>query len=277
MGNCFFSAFVVTCVLVQLIVQAGWREAGIPNYYFGEGRIGTLISLAYLLASGVICFAISAKLLKLKLEPRLWKGTFIGLMALLLFYLIAMTFYWFLGDMRHERHFYYFRHNRAAWWISWVVFILAAFCVIKLWRLMKGVPFAKFWLGFGILIYYTAADDFFKFHERNGRFITKQVLHLPKEHWLSHLNDWLVVSYGVIAIILFLKYRRPLFQLSWMLLSLGIAFLFFVAYLVLDMTHWAAWLEKTFKVGGGVFILIALLAAYWSSSLSRASELAQKK
>ena len=54
---------LATFVFLFVIIRAGLAKAGIPNYYFGEGRIGTLVSLVYLLFSSGICFAICRKLL----------------------------------------------------------------------------------------------------------------------------------------------------------------------------------------------------------------------
>ena len=257
----------INFIALFFMIKKGTALYGIPNYYFGEGRIGTYLSFSYLLFSSGICFAITRKLMIYHAVSIKWRGLFKGFMGLLIFYFVTMMFYWFLGEERHEKDSYYFCHGRAAWYITWVIFILGAILVITLWRQMKVVSFARFWLGFGLLVYYTALDDVFKFHERNGRYVAMKWFGLPREHWLTHdFNDWFIVSYGVIAAALFLIYRKYLMSLPWMIWGLIVAFVCFVGTVIWDMTHWAAWFEETLKLSGGVFILIALLGAYWSES-----------
>lgn len=259
----------INFIVLFVMIKQGTALYAVPNHYFGEGRIGTFLSLSYLLLGSAVCFAISRKLMSQSAIPSKWRGFFNGLMGLLVFYLVAMIFYWILGEQRHEKNFYYFRHGRAAWYVTWVVFILGVVLVIMLWRWMRSAKFARFWLGFGLLVYYTALDDMFKFHERNARYVAMEWLNLPREHWLTHdLNDWFIVSYGVIAMVLFLVYRKFLMQLPWLIWSLIAALICFVGTVIWDMTHWAAWVEETLKLSGGVLILIALLGAYWSKTLS---------
>jgi hypothetical protein len=262
MGILMLMILSFTAAILFYLYQKG-LALGAPAYYLGEeGQAGTFLSTAYLLIGSGICLAISWHLVKVIGQENKFRKLFIGLASALVVYAGLLLFYWFLGEQRHGRHFYYFRYGRAAWWISWVAFVGIGGLTVVLWRSFPKGYAARFWLLFGLLFYYTGLDELFKFHERNGNVIARGWLKLSKEHPLyNDMNDVFIVLYGVIAAGLCFTYRKHLLRLRGMMIAMVFAFLSYASTVMWDVMHWGDGWEEALKVVAEAWILVALLAA----------------
>jgi hypothetical protein len=230
------------------------------NGAFLEGAAGTYLSVAYLSANALSCVVLARS--AARADGRAWRWTFALLLGTMALVIAASAVLFVLGDVWHDRHMLLFHKTslgrkltRLLWAVALAGIVLGCTCP-------RG-SFARFWVWLGTLLYYLSLDDLLGIHEDVAEHITRRWWGLPKNsYWVEHLNDWLVVSYGLGAIGLFLAYRRNFLRLPWTLWTLGVALLAFIGSTICDFLHTARWIEETQKALAGALILAALGTAW---------------
>jgi hypothetical protein len=89
-------------------------------------------------------------------------------------------------------------------------------------------------------------------------------------HWLTdHLDDAIVVFYGLVASAWTYYHRDALLRLRWTALGLAIAFVGFGAMSVLDVLGGFPTAEESLKLIAEAMIVTAIFAAYRDPALAR--------
>lgn len=256
-------AWLYPVVILGSVAGLAWllstRDRWEWNRIFSEGKPGTYLSVAYLAVNGLVCLFIGWGLARRDGSAPgacRWLAVFMAGIATVVAGSIVL---FVLGDVWHDRRHYYFNDRRLGdefhRSIAGLVVLGGAVC----WSL-RSIRFTRFWLLFGSLLCWMALDDLLMFHEDFSDWLTKKVLGLPSEHLLTvHLNDVIVLLYGLLALWLAWGFRTQLVKLRWMILTMLPGVLCFAGTVVADFRHWGQWQEESLKVMAEAFILGSLL------------------
>ncbi len=118
-----------------------------------------------------------------------------------------------------------------------------------------------FWVVFGLMFLWTAADDQLRIHESIGHAVS----HLAERESLlySLVENSIVATYGFIAMCYTWQRREQLLRLPWTVYSFAMAFVLFVLMVVMDILTLSQTLEESAKTLATLFILIGCLAAWF--------------
>lgn len=115
------------------------------------------------------------------------------------------------------------------------------------------------WAIFGLSLALAAVDDMFKLHEALD-VVINEWLGLDPEGWATKLDDVLVMMYAAPAMLVTLwVWRSYAFRTPGLIVRFGIAGVFFVGMVVLDMAECWQTMEETCKVVAGTFIFAGVV------------------
>jgi hypothetical protein len=198
--------------------------------------------------------------------PRGWRAASAVILAATLVSIVLMLL---VGTAVHGKTGYFFREGKAGTYLSFALLFASAVVSALVATRFRGEPFARFWWTSAGLFAYMGCDDLFVIHEsldRGAHFL----LGLDPEHPVTdHLDDVIVSTYGLVALVLSWRFRLDLLRLPFMVLTMIPAFCTFLIMLFLDWRHAPKAIEDSFKILSGALILIGFLAAWLDSPTPR--------
>ena len=181
--------------------------------------------------------------------------------VLLVLCLAAITVLIWLGHVWYDKPHRFFAERKIGTHLSVANLLATAVLSALSARRLGPVPFARFWRVAAVGFVWLACDDLFTFHEEIDRGV-HALLGLDPEHPVTdHLDDLIVASYGVAAMVLAYRYRADLSRLTWMHLILAVGFALFTVMVLADLLDWSKALEESLKVVAGTLIFVGFLAA----------------
>lgn len=166
-----------------------------------------------------------------------------------------------LGHAWHDDPHRFFGERKVGTYLSFFNLVATGAMAAVISRRLGPVPFARFWWVAAFGFVWLGCDDLFTLHERIDRGVHAVLGWDPEHPVTDHLDDLIVASYGVAALVLAYRCRRELTRLTGMHLTLGIAFALFTGMVVADFLHWSKTLEDGLKVVAGTLIFVGFLAA----------------
>lgn len=143
--------------------------------------------------------------------------------------------------------------------LSVLMLALASFASFKRAFGTLARPIRVGWAIFGVSLALAAVDDMFKLHEMLDVVINGW-LGLDPDGFATKLDDLLVLLYAVPAMLVTLwVWRSYAFETPGLVLRFGIAGVFFVGMVVLDMADRLQTAEETCKVMAGSFIFAGVV------------------
>jgi hypothetical protein len=156
----------------------------------------------------------------------------------------------------------YFRERRAGTYYSAVLLLASGAVAAAIARRTSESSARRFWAVAGVGFAYLALDDMLSLHEELDKAL-HDLMGWDRRHWLTdHLDDAIIVSYGLIAAAWAYGHRHAFRSLRWARLLLAAAFAGFAGMVVVDAIGRTPTLEEAMKLLSGTMIVIALLAAY---------------
>jgi hypothetical protein len=175
--------------------------------------------------------------------------------------LVAVLAMMWLGHAWHDNSHRFFGERKAGTYLSFLNLVATGAMAGVIARRLGSVPFARFWRLAAIGFVWLGCDDLFTLHEQIDRGVHAMLGWDPDDPITDHLDDLIVASYGVFALVLAYRYRVELARLTWMHLVLGGAFGLFAGMVAADFLHWSKTLEDGLKVLSGTLIFVGFLAA----------------
>ena len=161
----------------------------------------------------------------------------------------------------------YFRERRAGTYYSALLLLASGVVAAAIARRTSDFSACRFWTVAGMGFAYLALDDMLSIHEELDKAL-HGLTGWDRKHWLTdHLDDAIVVSYGLIAAVWGYWHRHAFLTLRWARLLLAVAFAGFACMVVVDAVGQTPTLEEAIKLLSGTMIVIALLAAYFDPAL----------
>ena len=162
----------------------------------------------------------------------------------------------------------HFGEARAGTYYSGILLGASALLSLAIARRLAGRPLAKFWLGACAGFLFLAADELALIHEGVDRWIHARLGWDPDHPITDHIDDAIVVLYGVIALGWAFRYREALLRLRWATRLLSVAFVAFVGTEALDVVDVGKALEESLKVASEALIVVGLFAALQDPTLA---------
>jgi hypothetical protein len=167
-----------------------------------------------------------------------------------------------VGHAWHGDSHRYFGERKAGTYLSFLNLIATGVVAALVARRLSGAPVARFWWVAAIGFVWLGCDDLFVLHEQIDFAVHRLLGWDPEDPLTDHLDDLIVASYGLAALVLAWVYRAYLASFRWMLTILAVAFVLFAAMAVVDFLHLSKTLEDALKVVAGTMILVGFLAAW---------------
>jgi hypothetical protein len=164
---------------------------------------------------------------------------------------------WYLRD-KPNRH---FGEWRIGTFMSVGFLWGSAFLCHRNHRRTRGESVSRFWFWMAVLLAFLGLDDLLKIHETLDHLINRMMGWNKRWVWADRMDDAIVVIYSLPAIALAWVNRFALLRLRWTVLTLGAAFMLFVAMVLIDVSRKADTLEDVLKVVAGALIFCAFGAA----------------
>jgi hypothetical protein len=193
--------------------------------------------------------------------PRRWVGLSI---AILTIGTIAMVALMVAGYLHHGWPAYYLQDHQPGTWLSAGCLALAGLVSLATARRCLQRAGRRFWILAAATLFLATADDLFRLHEHLDLAIHAYFHADPKHPVTSHIDNVVIACYGIVALYYVRRRKEQILHLPWTAYALGIAFVLFVAMMILDFADRMMSLEDTFKTYSIFFILIGCLAAYMS-------------
>jgi hypothetical protein len=195
-------------------------------------------------------------------DVALFGGVVLGATAVLIAILVWCGIAW------HAMPSKYFRERTAGTYYSGALLVTAGALAAGVARRAGLASFSRFWAVAAAGFVYLGLDDVLRIHEELDRSIHGLLGWDPK-HWLTdHLDDAIVVFYGLVASAWAYYHRDALLRLRWTALGLAIAFVGFAAMSVLDVLGGFPTTEESLKLLAEAMIVTAIFAAYRDPALA---------
>jgi len=189
-------------------------------------------------------------------------GTVLGTTVAVIAVLIWIGIAWHAMPSR------YFREHTAGTYYSGALLITAGALAACVARRAGPASFRRFWAMAAAGFVYLGLDDVLRIHEEMDRSIHR-FLGWDPEHWLTdHLDDAIVVFYGVVASAWAYYHREALLRLRWAARGLAVAFIGFGVMTVLDVLGIVPTVEESLKLLAEAMIVAGLFAAYRDPALA---------
>ena len=166
-----------------------------------------------------------------------------------------------LGVRHHDKAAWHFYEHRAGTFYSGALLLVSAALALAIGRRLTGRRFGRFWLVATVGFVYLAADELTSIHEDLDWWVNKRLGRPADDRWTDHLDDTLVLLYGVVAVAWAFRHRDALLRLRWATCLLSFAFLGFIVTSVLDVLSLNAAVEESAKLFAESLIVSGLLAA----------------
>jgi hypothetical protein len=131
----------------------------------------------------------------------------------------------------------------------------------------RDPKFARFWTWSALLFAAAGMDDLLRIHERADVLVHRLAGLDPRNPLTTHLDDLIVASYAVPALLLGVRYRAELVRFRWMVVTLAIAFAGFCLMVVCDFLGASKAVEDGTKIISATLILIAFLSVRYDPSV----------
>ncbi|HEV7298946.1 MAG TPA: hypothetical protein VGN72_06230 [Tepidisphaeraceae bacterium] len=156
---------------------------------------------------------------------------------------------------------HYLQDGYAGTWLSAGCLALAALAgAAPAWRVGPGTG-RRFWSLAAATLLLAACDDLWRFHE-NVDLAIHAYLGIDSHHVITnHIDNVLVLGYGITAGWYAVRRRGELLCLPWATYCFAAASVFFLGMTTLDFVDRAMTLEETFKTISVLLILCGCLAA----------------
>jgi hypothetical protein len=177
-----------------------------------------------------------------------------------------------LGAIQHGRAARHFSEGEVGTYASAALLIAAAAVAMRTSRRLAGHPWAKSWLVAGAGFLFLAADELTLIHEGADKWIHAR-LGWPDDHPVTdHLDDAIIVLYGVAAAVWAFRSRERLLRLRWATCLLSAAVAVFVIMLVVDVSDASKAVEESLKLVTEALIVAGLFAALRDPALADPTE-----
>ena len=180
-----------------------------------------------------------------------------GLLALLLV----------MGYRQHGWPAHYLQDYQPGTWLSGGCLGLSALICFGTARRCDSIRRRRFWVLAGATLVIVSADDLLRLHEQLGAVIDSLATSYLGIATPLHAENWIVASYGMVALWYGWRRRNELLRLPWTSYCLGAAFVLFCGMVAIDMAAGSATIEESLKTIAALLIMIGCLAAYLSPEL----------
>ncbi len=166
-----------------------------------------------------------------------------------------------LGARHHGSTAWHFYEHRAGTYYSGALLVTAAVLAFRVARRMTGRRVGRFWSGASFGLLYLAADEITAVHEYVDKWLHRG-LGWPDAHPITdHIDDAIVILYGIVAVVWALRYRDALLRLRWTTFLLTLAAVGFAVTSALDVLGVSTALEESMKLLTEALIVVAVYAA----------------
>jgi len=175
--------------------------------------------------------------------------------------LVLIALLLWLGVRHHDKAAWHFFEHRAGTFYSGALLLVSAALALAITRRLTGRRFGRFWLVATVGFVYLAADELTSIHEDIDWWVNKRLGRRADDRWTDHIDDSLVLLYGVVAVAWAFRHRDALLRLRWATCLLSFAFLGFIVTSVLDVLSLNAAVEESAKLFAEALIVSGLFAA----------------
>jgi hypothetical protein len=162
----------------------------------------------------------------------------------------------------------HFGEARAGTYYSGVLLVASAVLSLAIARRLAGHPLAKFWLVACVGFFFLTADELALIHEGADKWLHAQFGWDPDDPITDHLDDAIVILYGLVALVWAFRYRDTLLRLRWATRLLVAAFAAFAATETLDVVDISKTCEESLKLVSEALIVTGLFAALRDPALA---------
>jgi hypothetical protein len=174
------------------------------------------------------------------------------------------------GASAHGKPAWHFGEAHAGTYYSGVLLAASAALSLAIARRARGRPLARFWLVACAGFLFLATDELTLIHEGVDKWIHARLGWSPDDPITDHLDNAIVILYGLIALVWGFRYRDALLRLRWATRVLVLAFALFVVTETLDVLDPSKALEESVKLLSETLIVVGLFAALRDPLLAEA-------
>ena len=174
--------------------------------------------------------------------------------------LIVALLLW-LGVHHHDKAAWHFYEHRAGTYYSGALLLVSAALTLGIARRLTGRRFGRFWRVAAVGFLYLAADELTSIHEDLDKWLNALFGRPHDDPWTDHIDDTLVLLYGVVAVAWAFRHREALLQLRWATFLLSVAFLGFLLTSAFDVLNLSPAIEESLKILAEALIVVGLFAA----------------
>jgi hypothetical protein len=165
------------------------------------------------------------------------------------------------GVHGHGNPAWHFYEARAGTYYSGILLVASAGLSLAIARRLAGRALARFWLVAGVGFLFLTADELTLIHEGVDKWIHARLGWPADDPITDHIDDAIMVLYGIVALVWAFRYRETLLRLRWATRLLSTAFVAFLVMESLDVVDVSKTLEEAVKVMSEALIVVGLFAA----------------
>ena len=163
---------------------------------------------------------------------------------------------------------WHFGEARLGTYCSGMLLVTSGLLSLAIARRLIGHPLAKFWLVACVGFLFLTADELALIHEGADKWLHAKFGWDPDHPITDHIDDAIVILYGLVALVWAFRYRDRLLRLRWATRLLVAAFAAFVATETLDVVDVSKTCEESLKLASEALIVAGLFAALRDPALA---------
>jgi hypothetical protein len=172
------------------------------------------------------------------------------------------------GARAHDNPAWHFGEAHLGTYYSGALLVVNAVLSLAISRRLAGHPLAKFWLVAFVGFLFLTFDELALLHEGADKWLHAHLGWDPEDPFTDHIDDAIVILYGLIALVWAFRYRDTLLRLRWATRLLVLAFAAFVGTEALDVLDLGKTCEESLKLVSEALIVTGLFAALCDPALA---------